>query len=227
MTTTAPPKPVADGRGRLPAPVRERRPALAALALLLVLGGALTSALVAYRSGDRVDVLVARGPIDVGQTVERSDFAVARVAADGASVIEAAAAANFVGTSATTSIPAGTLLNRSMFLAGTDVVPPGATVVGVVLSTGQRPSVELRSGDVVRVYLVPRDAGGVSGGAVLAESVLVAEAPAAAGSGDTARLSLLVPERDATAIVTAAATGSIAVTRLAPDTRPAVGFRTR
>lgn len=229
MTTTAPPRPtVADGRGRLPAPVRDRRPALAALALLLVLGGALTSALVAYRSGDRVDVLVARVPIEVGQTVERADFGVARVAADGASVIEAAAATNFIGTSATTRIPVGTLLNRSMFLAGTDVVPPGATVVGVVLSTGQRPAVELRSGDVVRVYLVPRDAGsGGTVGSVLAESVLVAEAPTAVGSGDTARLSLLVPERDAPAIVAAAATGSIAVTRLAPDIEPSVGFRAR
>lgn len=228
MTTTAPTRPpAAAGRGRLPAPVRDRRPALAALALLLVLGGALTSALVAYRSGDRVDVLVARVPIEVGQTVERGDFGIARVAADGAAVIEAAAAVNFIGTSATARIPAGTLLNRSMFLAGSDVVPPNATVVGVVLSTGQRPAVELRSGDVVRVYLVPRDAGsGVAAGTVLAEAVLVAEAPSAVGSGDTARLSLLVPEGDATALVTAAATGSVAVTRLSPDTEPAVSFRT-
>ena len=230
MTTTAFSRPaVADGRARLPAPVRDRRPALAALALLLVLGGALTSALVAYRSGDRVDVLVARGPIEVGQTIQEGDFGVARVAADGASVIAAEAASNFYGSSAAARIPAGTLLNSSMFLAGTDVVPSGATVVGVVLSTGQRPAVELRPGDVVRVYLVPRDAGNgaTGGGTVLAEAVLVAEAPAAVGSGDTARLSLLVPEDDADQIVTAAAGGSIAVTRLAPDTEPAVGFRTR
>ena len=230
MTTTSAPRTnTAQGRGRLPAPVRDRRPALAALALLLVLGGALTSALVAYRSGDRVDVLVARVPIEVGQVVQQSDFGVARVAADGASGIEADAAANFYGTSATTRIPAGTLLNRSMFLAGSGVVPDGATVVGVVLSTGQRPAVELVAGDVVRVYLVPRDAAaGVASGTVLADAVLVAEAPlAAAGGGDTARLSLLVPEQDAVDVVTAAATGSIAVTRLAPETAPAVGFRTQ
>lgn len=226
MSTTAPPRPLgAESRGRLPAPVRDRRPALAALALLLVLGGALASALIAYRSGDRVDVLVAREDIEVGQLVTAGDFGIARVAADGAATIEAAAARNFVGTSATTRIPAGTLLNRSMFLAASGVVPLRSVVVGVVLSASQRPAVELRAGDVVRVFLVPRDAGGVSIGTVLASAVRVAEVGGSAG-GDITRLSLLVPEASATAIVGAAATNSIAVTRLAPETLPAIDFRT-
>lgn len=226
MSTTAPPRPLgAESRGRLPAPVRDRRPALAALALLLVLGGALASALIAYRSGDRVDVLIAREDIEVGQLVTAGDFGIARVAADGAATIEADAARNFIGTSATTRIPAGTLLNRSMFLAASGVVPVRSVVVGVVLSASQRPAVELRAGDVVRVFLVPRDAGGVSTGTVLASAVRVAEVGASAG-GDLTRLSLLVPEATATAIVGAAATNSIAVTRLAPETLPAVDFRT-
>lgn len=228
MTTTALPRQsVAEGRGRLPAPARDRRPALAALALLLVLGGALGSALIAYRSGDRVDVLVARGDIEVGQQVSRTDLAVARVAADGAATIEASAAGNFVGTTATGRIPAGTMLNRTMFLSGSSTTPAGALVVGVVLSPTQRPAGEVHAGDVVRVFLVPREAGGVGsqGGTVLASAVRVAEVGATA-SGDALRLSLLVPENAATAVVTAAATGSLAVTRLAPDTRPAVDFRT-
>lgn len=226
MTTTAPPRAAtAEGRGRLPAPVRDRRPALAALALLLVLGGALASALIAYRSGDRVDVLVAREDIEVGQIVTEGDFGIARVAADGAATIEAAAARNFTGTSATARIPAGTLLNRSMFLAASTVVPEGSTVIGVVLSASQRPAVELRAGDVVRVFLVPRESGGVTSGTVLASAVRVAEVGLSAG-GDTTRLSLLVPEEPATAIVSAAATNSLAVTRLSPDTEPAVDFRT-
>lgn len=226
MTTTAPSRPSsAQGRGRLPAPVRDRRPALAALALLLVLGGALTSALIAYRSGDRVDVLVARGDIEVGQVVQQSDFALARVAADGAATIEADAVQNFLGTSATTRIPAGTMLNRTMFLADTDVVPPRSVVVGVVLAPNQRPAGLLRAGDVVRVFLVPREAGGVVEGTVLVSAVRVVDVDAASG-GDNVRVSLLIPEEPATSVVTAAATGSIALTALAPDTRPAVDFRT-
>lgn len=226
MTTTAPPRPLAaDGRGRLPAPVRDRRPALAALALLLVLGGALGSALIAYRSGDRVDVLVARGDIEVGQVVSEDDFAIARVAADGAATIPAAAVKSFEGTSATTRIPAGTMLNNTMFRVG-QIVPLRSVVVGVVLAANQRPAKDLREGDVVRVFLVPRDAGAAGQGTVLASAVRVAEVSPVA-SGDSVRVSLLVPEGPATAIVTAAATGSIAVTRLASETLPAIDFRTQ
>lgn len=65
--------------------------------------------------------------------------------------LEAAALANFVGTSATTRIPQGTLVNRSMFLPASTVVPPGSAVVGVVLSASRRPAHELRAGEVVRV----------------------------------------------------------------------------
>ena len=224
MTTTAAPRARAvDGRGRLPGPARDRRPALAALALLLVLGGALASALIAYRSGDRVDVLVARQDIELGQQVREADFGIARVAADGAQTITAEAAVNFEGASATTRIPAGTLLNRSMFLANS-IVPDGAVVVGVVLTTSQRPAADLRSGDVVRVFAVPREAGDNPVGTVLVPAVRVAER-VPAGQGDVLRLSLLVPEESASAIVAAAATNSIAVTRLAANTRPVVDFR--
>ena len=225
MTTTAPPRTsTGEGRGRLPAPVRDRRPALAALALLLVLGGALASALIAYRSGGRVDVLVAREDIEVGQVLTDEDFSVARVAADGGATIPSANRGAFRGTSSLGRIPAGTLLNPKMFLAAKDVVPEDAVVVGVVLSASQRPAGELRRGDVVRVFLVPRESGDGAQGTVLADAVRVAEVAAGAG-GDSVRLSLLVPESPATSIVSAAATSSIAVTRLSPDTEPAVDFR--
>lgn len=227
MTVTATSRPLsAPGRGRLPAATRDRRPALAALALLLVLGGALASALIAYRSGDRVDVLVARSDVEVGQVLSAGDFTVARVAADGAATIRAEAAQNFVGTSATARIPAGTLLNRTMFLSGTGVVPTGALVVGVVLGPSQRPSTELRAGDVVRVFQVPRDAGTLVPSTVLASAVRVASVQSSV-NGDTVRASLLIPEnQNTTSLVSAAAANSIALVGLAPDTQPAVDFRT-
>ena len=224
MATTAPARAAtASGRGRLPAPVRERRPALAALALLLVLGGALGSALIAYRSGERVDVLIAARDIAVGDEIVRSHFTVARVAADGGAVVEAAAVENFLGTRATTGVPEGTLINRQMFLAGS-LVPDTATVVGVVLAATQRPAEPIRSGDVVRVFGVPADGqtGGV--GVELARAVLVAGTPAGADGGGGLSLSLLVPPDLAPAIVAAAASNSVAVARLAPSTRPLVDF---
>lgn len=212
-----------DARGRLPAPMRDRRPALAALAVLLILGGALASALVAYRSGGRVDVLVARHDIPIGQAVGPADFGVARVAADGAAVVEAAAAANFTGAAATTRIPAGTLINRTMFARGS-VIPATAIVVGVVLSAQQRPAAGLRAGDVVRVYAVPRDSSGVAAATQLAAAVRIAEVGTAGDNAANVRLSLLVDGQQANGVVAAAAAGQIVVTRLSADTQPAVDF---
>ena len=129
---------------RLPVPTRDRRPALAALALLLVLGGALGSALIVYRSGDRVEVLVAADTIQPGQVVTADDFTTAQVAADGAGYVVAEARSNFVGTTATYGIPAGTIINREMFLAGT-TVPPGADVVGLSSVPSSDPQTASRS----------------------------------------------------------------------------------
>src|SRR3954471_8284833 len=113
---------VAAGRGRLPVQGRDRRAALSALALLLVVLGALGSALVVYRTGHRTDVLIAAHDIRAGQQITAADFDTARVATDSGNVVRASAKGNFIGTYARTEIPAGTLLNNLMFQAA-NVVP--------------------------------------------------------------------------------------------------------
>jgi hypothetical protein len=213
---------------RLPVPVRDRRPALAAVAVLLILAGALASGLLVYRSGERTDVLVARADIDPGHRMTAADFTTARVAADGSAVVDAAARQNFVGSVATTRIPAGTLVNRSMFLKGS-IVPENGAVVGLVLAPNQRPAEDLQPGEVVRVYLVPRaDAGGVAAdGAPLARAVLVVSVgKSRAGSSQGVPVSVLVAPGTAPALIAAAASGQVAVARLAADTKPDVAFRT-
>ncbi|MEZ0165117.1 SAF domain-containing protein [Kineococcus sp. LSe6-4] len=231
----APGTPAAPAGPRLPGPVRERRPVLTAFGLVLVVAGALASAVVVHRTGERVDVLVARTDIAPGQLVRAEDLRTARVAADGAALVPAGALDAFVGTHATTRIPADTLLNRTMFLAG-GTVPAGAAVVGVVVRAEQRPTAPLLAGDVVRAYLVAADgATTVSGqpaGTVLLEAARVVggatpagpvtgpgDVSATSGAGD---VSLLVPEADAAAVVTAAAAGQVALVRLAGATTPAV-----
>jgi SAF domain len=210
---------------RLPVRTRDRRPALAALALLLVLGGALGSALIVYRSGDRVEVLVAADTIQPGQVVDADDFTTASVAADGAGYVVAEARGNFVGTTATYGIPAGTIINREMFLAGT-TVPPGADIVGVVLNPQQRPADGVEIGDVVRAFVVPRAESTVGGGEVagieLVSAALVTEV--AGGGSDVMQVSLLVPREVAPTLVAGSAVGQVAVTRLSADTRPVVDF---
>lgn len=229
--TAAPPTKRSDplaptGAARLPGPVRERRPALVASGLVLVVAGALGSALAVHRSGDRVDVLVAREDIAPGELVTAADLGTARVAADGAAVVPAAALANFVGTSATSRVPAGTLLNRTMFLAG-DTVPADAAVVGVVLGPEQRPTDALAAGDVVRAYLVAPDGSSTVSGQPVGTVLLDAARVVAAGgagdvAGDSGTVSLLVPTTAAAQVVAAAAAGQIALVRLADATAPPV-----
>ncbi len=217
-STTSRPS-AATQRGRLPEPVRNRRPALAALALLLVLGGALTSALVAYRSGDRIDVLVASRSIPVGEEVGRGDFRTARVASEGALYVDSSAIGNFIGTRTTTAIPEGTLVNGSMFLRGS-VIPGNAALVGVVLTTAQRPAAPLRNGDVVSVYGVLQDRLTAT---PLLSAVRVSDVRGA-DSGGGVSLSLLVPMAQVPSLVAATTGNLITVVELAADTKPLVDF---
>jgi hypothetical protein len=209
---------------RLPT-TRTRRPTFAALAVLLILVGALASAWLVYRSGNRVDVLVARGDIEAGHVMTEEDFSVARVATDDAPVIIASAQDNFIGTHAASAIPEGTLLNRDMFLAG-DVVPEDGVVVGMVLTPQQRPASNVKPGDVVRLILVPpTEAGGLAEGQpgqLVVSAVRVVEVgPASEGSQGLA-ISVLTKSGDAGRVVAAASAGQLAVARLAAETEPTI-----
>jgi hypothetical protein len=75
------------GRGasasRLPTAPRERKPALAALAVLLILAGALSTMLLVTRSGNRVEVVMMKRTLTVGQRINPdTDFMPVTVAAD-------------------------------------------------------------------------------------------------------------------------------------------------
>ena len=221
MSTVTGPAPA---RGRLPVARRDRRPALAALALLLVLVGALGSALVSYRSGSRVEVLVARGDIALGQEITRADLTTARVAADGGDTIDAAAIGNFIGTRAASSIPQGTLLNGRMFLAG-DVVPAGAQVVGVVVDITRRTTERLSPGDVVQLVYVSGSGDGQNAAASPGDAVVKAARVVDVGNGGGSGLlsvSVLVPDADAGLVADLASGNSLAMTLLPDDTKPVV-----
>ncbi len=211
-------------RGRLPVARRDRRPALAALALLLVLVGALGSALVAYRSGSRVEVLVARADIDLGQVITRADLTTARVAADGGDTIDAAAIGNFIGTRSTSFVPQGTLLNRRMFSGG-EIVPQGAQVVGVVVDITRRTTTRLSPGDVVALVYVSgsgdQQGGVASPGDTVVKAARVVDVGSGGGSGQLS-ISVLVRDADAGVVADLASGNSLAVTLLPADTEPVV-----
>lgn len=215
-------------RTRLPVARRDKRPALAALAALLILAGALGSAIVAFRSGDRVDVLVASRDIPVGAKVGAEDLTEARVAADSGSVVSADALANFVGTYTTSRIPAGTLVNRTMFTGG-DIVPDGAQVVGVVVDITRRTTQQPQPGDVVRLFYVSgsggQPIGNLSPGDPVVEAARVVQV-GAGGGADSTSVSVLLRDQDAGRVADLASAGGIAVAVLAPSTKPSVDLVT-
>ena len=213
---------------RLPRARSDRRAALSALALLLVVVGALGSALVVYRTGQRTDVLVAAHAIKAGEKVSASDFGVERVSADSGSTLKAGAKSNFVGTYATTAIPSGTLLNRLMFQAG-NIVPSSGVVVGVTVTSSQRPAAQIASGDVVRAYEVTKTSSNtntVTPGPVLIDAARVVDVSTSSTSGDSETVSLLVEATAAQVLVNAAGQGTVALGLLPKSTKPTIDFTT-
>lgn len=71
------------GPSRLPTAPRERKPALAALAVLLILAGALATMLLVNQSGNRIEVVKVGGTsIAAGSKLTTDEFVEASVAAD-------------------------------------------------------------------------------------------------------------------------------------------------
>jgi SAF domain len=232
---TRPAQTVPPTRGRLPVAARDRRPALAALALLLVLAGGLGAALVVYRTGQKTDVLVAAHTIRPGQRVSASDFTIARVSTDAGNLIASSRQGEFDGLYAITAIPGGTLLNPRMFQAA-DVIPPSGIVVGVSVGPAARPAGSITPGDVVRAYDTPKTTDtsssgtgtgtsgpGTGGSVVLVDAALVVDVRASS-NGDTEVVSLLVSPDAAAKLVQTNAQGEVALAALPVGTTPSVPY---
>jgi hypothetical protein len=198
---------------RLPAPVKERRPALAALAVIMIVGGALASGMLVLRSGERDDYLVVRSTINPGRKIVDTDLGVAQIAGTGAHAVAAARRSDIVGRYATTRIFPGTLITYEMVTKDNEI-PDGWAVVGAVLSTNQRPAAPLRPGDLVRVLSVPRADGTDDGQATIllnsAEVRAVEETP----TNGAIAVSLLVPVDRVQPVAAAAAQGTVALALL-------------
>ncbi|MDN5853391.1 MAG: SAF domain-containing protein, partial [Actinomycetia bacterium] len=73
MASTKSATTTSNGTGRLPS-TRERRPALAALAVLLILGGAVASAWLAMQAGNRAEFVQVSSNVGQGEEISESDL---------------------------------------------------------------------------------------------------------------------------------------------------------
>lgn len=206
------------GRGasgtRAAGPPKQRRPALAALALVLIVGGALIAALVAVRMDDREQVLVAAHDIAPGTKISATDLTTASVAPGSVPVITEDEESQVIGrTYALGKIRAGSLIDQTML--NTD--PPlaaGRAEVSVALDPSLAPATILTGGDLVEVVRTSGTSSNASAGAgqpipLTQGLVLSVQGAGSSGSGldsggtSTPTATLLVPSSAAAEVIDA------------------------
>ena len=193
-----------DGGGHLPSAPRERRPLLAALAVLLIVGGALLAGLLAMRLDQRAQMLAAKDTIKAGQVIDKEDLVSASVSSDLTTLVRADQIDQVV---ARVEISKGQLLDTSQL--ATDPVPGGdLQVVGVSANAGRFPAGGLQPGDKVDIV----DIG--SQNVIVSDAQVLAAKPSSGTSDDWtsgAVISVLVDKKGAAKLASASANGTIAV----------------
>ncbi len=187
-------------------PPRQRRPALAALALLLVVGGALLAGLMAVRMDSRTSYLAASRDIAPGTAITAADLREVSVAADGLNLITAEQADQILTGSVYARVPisADSLVDQSM-LTNEAPVADGRAIVSVPLNPVLTPASSLDGGDLVQVVRVGGEQG--NGQAKeLTQALVIDVTQASTGdlqSSTTGSVTLLVPDSAAADVVDA------------------------
>ncbi|POM27249.1 hypothetical protein BTM25_16600 [Actinomadura rubteroloni] len=216
----------AAGGQRLPVAPRERRPALAALAVLLILGGALTSAYLVMASGQRVSAIRIAQPVAAGQRIPASALQEVQVGDTGDDYFIAwSERAKVVQAYAAVPLVKGALLTNGM-VSRDDDAARGRVVVGLAVKPGQFPG-GVTVGARVALYAVAAGAGGGSGGGrtgtVLSGDAIVMDIGRGdaekLGGGDQTTLDVAVPAAEAAKVAQAASLGAVAVALLPEGTK--------
>lgn len=229
---------------RLPTSRRERKPALAALAVLLILAGALATMVLVNRSGNRVSVVEITRTVAAGAKITADDIAEARVAADNSiNYVPYDQVNDVIGRTAPNTLVGGSLLVTQMLGSGQQqMLKAGEAMIGFLFKTGQYPSKQLQAGDVVELWSTNgggntgggNTGGGSTGGgsgsgstggtgntATLQSTLITKQARILdwSNSGDSLNLTLAVPENLVGQLE--ALTGNVAVAKLPNPNAPA------
>jgi hypothetical protein len=205
---------------------RERKPALAALAVLLILAGALGATLLVMRAGNRVGAVEVADPVAAGQTITQKDITEVMVADDPTvEYVKWSQRGALASYRAQTDLVAGTILVGPMLGQKTTGLKSGQVVVGLSLTASQFP-MGLKVGDTVAAYLVGNNTSSSSsssssgsgstgsGNNLLAAKAKIESVPSASSAsvGSTnSQFSVIVTQADAGALTAAAAAGQVAL----------------
>lgn len=201
----------------MPLPVRERRPAYAALAVILIVGLGLVGAYFYSQAGKKVPVVVVVNSVPVGHVIERSDLSTVDVAG-AVTAIGKASLNSIVGQTAVAELLPNTLLQRSMVSTAPPLDSTKAQV-GVKVKPGQVPANGLAAGNHVQVVQLPPANSAADPNLQASATLLVDDAIVYASTADPSQtggtlLTLLVPKSRALDVATASNAGAIALIRI-------------
>lgn len=210
----APRRPTAPHSRRPPQVARERRPALAALALLLIVGGALGAAYLVLQNGHRVAAIEVTQQLGAGQQIPLGALREVDIAVSGGiSYVPWSEAGQVSRFYAAGAIPPGTLLTSSM-VARVNGLASGKSVVGLALKDGQLPD-GLQAGDHVNLYQVSDASQSCPGtpGSLLASNAVVLgiSAPPTAASASAVDVRVALDPAAAGAVTCNAANSNVGV----------------
>lgn len=213
---------------RLPTAPRERKPVLAALAVLLILGGALGAGYLVTKSSKQVQAIEITRQIGAGQRIPLSAMQQVQVPA-GTQVgyVAWVYASQVTRYYAAVTIPPGTLLNKSM-VATTNRSTAGRAIIGLALKDGQLPR-GLQAGDHVDIFFVQNSTqvNGCPGtpGSLLSGNAIVLgiTAPSVTAGSQDADVQVAVSPADAGAVACAAANGIAGISVRPPGARAGTG----
>ena len=214
----------------MPSAPRERKPALAALAVLLVALGAVAAGYLVINAGHRVGAVEITQQVGQGQRIPASAIKEVEIASNsGVNYVPWQYANRVAGVYAAVQIPAGTLLTSAMMTA-TNNLAAGKVQVGLSLKPGQAPA-NLLIGQTVEAFGVGTGSGcaatsagaggggtgGTSGGngagpgVPITTGVIASVSGSTASNGSTAAITLAVPDADAGVLACYASAGDVAI----------------
>ena len=209
----------------MPSAPRERKPALAALAVLLVALGAVAAGYLVINAGHRVGAVEITQEVGQGQRIPASAIKEVEIASNtGISYVAWQYANRVAGVYAAVQIPAGTLLTPAMTTA-TNNLAAGKVQVGLSLKPGQAPA-DLLIGQSVEAFGVGTGTGcgggtgGTGGtgtgnaagpGVPITTGTIASVTGSTASNGSTAAVTLAVPSADAGVLACYASAGDVAI----------------
>jgi hypothetical protein len=207
-------EPTSPAGRRVPSAPRERRPVLAALAVVLILGGALGAGFVVQQSTKRTAAIEISQQVGAGQKIPLSAMQEVQIAAGtGLNYVpwnQASQVANYYAASA---IPPGTLLTNSMVGQASNLAA-GKAVLGLSLKDAQLPA-GLQVGDHIDIYQVsdaPETCPGASGSTLAANAIVLSVTrPASPSTAAVADIRVAINPADDGAVACNASNGIVGI----------------